>query len=66
MLFPLKRDASNAMRGNMNLPLNSLVGCYSIDEPRRSKIHRVETSFAPNFITIFSIKNFNIDAFTNE
>ena len=44
----------------------SFVGRYLIDEPTRSKMRRVETSFAPNFITIFLIKDFNIDAFTDE
>ena len=71
-IFPLKKNVSTdvhetiPIHGNVSMPAHSLAVRRSIDEPRQSKRHRVQSSFGPDLLTTFFIKDFDVNFLTNE
>jgi len=60
---------SNVVPEHVNLPTLSSGIRDLVTEPRRSKRHRTETSFGPDFITSFlveTLESFDVDASTDE
>jgi len=51
---------------NVNMLASSSIVRDSVDEPRRSKSCRVETSFGPDFRITFLIEDFGVNFLTNE
>jgi len=71
-VFPLKRKDSTTPYGTIpvddNVPLSASSSGVRIlvDEPRRSKRPRVETSFDPDLLTYFLIEDFDVNFLSNE
>jgi len=72
-VFPLKREVTDVTFINpflsIKMPDSSSNDRVSETGPRRSKRHRVETNFEPDFITAFLIESFNssgVDVITEE
>jgi len=49
-----------------NMPASGSVVRESIDNPRRSKIRRVETNFGADFLNTFLIEDFNVNLLIDE
>ena len=64
MIFHLKRNVSNAVHENLNLPNSNFIVEGLVDEPRSKML--TETSFCHDFITTFLMKDFNISSFAGE
>ena len=54
------------MPDNVSLSASSSGVKNLVDEPRRSKKLRVETSFGPNFLTSFFIEDFDVNLLSDE
>ena len=54
------------MHDNVPLSASSFGLRISVDEPKRSKRPRVETSFGLNFLTKFLIEDFDVNFLSNE
>ena len=71
-VIPLKRGDSTTvyepvpMHDIVPLSASSYVVRISVDEHRRSKRPRVETSFGPNFLTNFLIEDFDVNFLSDE
>jgi len=72
-VFPLKKKVSNmasdSASENVNLPASCSDVRVTVFEPRRSKRHRVEINFGPDFITTFlveTLENLDVDVITEE
>jgi len=67
LVFPLKMKDSSTMHETIpvhdNAPLSASGSSARIafDEPRKSKRPRVETSFGPDFLSNFLIKDFDVN-----
>ena len=72
-VFPLKRNVPDVepstISKQLKLPIPRSNDEDPLFEPRRSKRHRIETSFGPDFITAFLVETFEafgVDALTEE
>ncbi|XP_070007571.1 uncharacterized protein LOC142165387 [Nicotiana tabacum] len=70
-IFPLKNNvpnnASTSMSVNSHIvPSSSVTANEHENELRRSKRHRIEASFGPDFITIFLTENIYLDVLNDE
>ena len=58
-VFPFKRKITDVAPISSSLPIKMTDVKVPEPEPRRSKRHRVETNFGPDFVTAFLIESFN-------
>jgi len=72
-VFPLKKKVPNvvsdAVPKTVKLPASSSDARVVVIEPKRSKRHKTETNFGPNFLTAFLVETFNkldIDVITEQ
>jgi len=71
-VFLLKKHDSTTVHETIHVHDNVHLSTFysgvriSIDKPRRSKRPRVETSFVPDFLTNFLIKDFDVNFLSDE
>jgi len=71
-VFPLNKIDSTTMHETIPMHDNGPLSAFScsirisVDEPRRSRRPRVETSFGPNFLTNFLIEDFDVNFLSDE
>ena len=71
-VFPLKKNFPAPVHENIHMRRNVPLFAYSsgvrnlVDEPKRSKRPRVETSLGPDFLTSFLIEGFEANLLSDE